>query len=146
MKAQEDAYNAKTDELKRKSEGGGVAALRAKNELAQHLEEDPLPLRRAKITQEAAVKKADKAAQAAAAALEVAAKSRAEVSISSYHFTNHRPHRAFFRQKKLPDNWKWLLQKQSKSAMKRWSIYKRLRPVVLELGRFVWLCFSSVAY
>jgi len=78
LKAQEDAYNAKTDELKRKSEGGGVAALRAKNELAQHLEEDPLPLRRAKITQEAAVKKADKAAQAAAAALEVAAKSRAE--------------------------------------------------------------------
>ena len=31
LKAQEDAYNAKTEELKRKSEGGGVAALRAKS-------------------------------------------------------------------------------------------------------------------
>ena len=35
MKVQEAAYNAKTEELKSKSEGGGVAALRAKNELAQ---------------------------------------------------------------------------------------------------------------
>jgi len=38
---------------------------KAKNELAQHLSSDPLPLRRAKITQEAAVKKADRAAQVA---------------------------------------------------------------------------------
>ena len=34
-KAQEAAYNQKTEQLKAKSEGGGVAALRAKNELAQ---------------------------------------------------------------------------------------------------------------
>lgn len=60
LKAQEDAYNSKTEELKAKSEGAGVAAMRAKNELAQHLGEDPLPLRRAKITQEAALKKAEK--------------------------------------------------------------------------------------
>jgi len=33
--------------------------------LAQHLSSDPLPLRRAKITQEAAVKKAEKATAAA---------------------------------------------------------------------------------
>ncbi len=33
---------------------------KAKAELAQHLAEDPLPLRRAKITTEAAHKKADK--------------------------------------------------------------------------------------
>ena len=59
LKAQEDAYAARTAELKAKSEGGGVAALRAKNELAQHLSEDPLPLRRAKINQEAAVRKAE---------------------------------------------------------------------------------------
>ena len=64
LKAQEDAYNRRTEELKQKSEGGGVAALRAKNELAQHLEEDPLPLRRAKINQEAAVRKADKGSPA----------------------------------------------------------------------------------
>ena len=59
LKAQEEAYAAKTQELKTKSEGAGVAALRAKNELAQHLSEDPLPLRRAKINQEAAVRKAE---------------------------------------------------------------------------------------
>lgn len=41
---------------------------KAKAELAQHLAEDPLPLRKAKITQEAAVKKAERATAAAAAA------------------------------------------------------------------------------
>jgi len=70
LKAQEDAYNNKTEELKRKSEEGGVVSRnKAKNELAQHLGEDPLPLRRAKINQEAAVRKAEKAAKAAAEAV-----------------------------------------------------------------------------
>jgi len=67
LKAQEDAYNNTTAELKRKSEEGGqVSRNKAKNELAQHLGQDPLPLRRAKITQEAAVKKAERATSAAA--------------------------------------------------------------------------------
>jgi len=67
VKAQEDAYNNKKAELERKSEEGGVVSRnKAKAELAQHLAEDPLPLRRAKITQEAAVKKAEKTANAAA--------------------------------------------------------------------------------
>jgi len=62
LKAQEDAYNNRTEELKRKSsEGGVVSKNKAKNELAQHLAEDPLPLRRAKINTEAAVKKAERA-------------------------------------------------------------------------------------
>mmetsp|Transcript_25884 Transcript_25884/g.65013 ORF Transcript_25884/g.65013 Transcript_25884/m.65013 type:complete len:415 (+) Transcript_25884:144-1388(+) len=85
LKAQEDAYNAKTAELTKKSEEGGVVSRnRAKNELAQHLAEDPLPLRRAKITMEAAVKKADRARNAVAtarvdaeAAAEQASKDRA---------------------------------------------------------------------
>jgi len=76
VKVQEAAYNAKTEELKSKSEGGGVAALRAKNELAQHLGEDPLPLRRAKISAEAAVKLCERAQKAAAAAQQAAAASR----------------------------------------------------------------------
>ena len=63
LKAQEDAYNNKKADLERKSEEGGVVSRnKAKAELAQHLAEDPLPLRRAKINQEAAVRKADKAA------------------------------------------------------------------------------------
>jgi len=69
VKALEDAFNAKTDELKKKSEEGSVVAQnKAKNELAQHLASDPLPLRKAKITQEAAVKKAERAVKAAAEA------------------------------------------------------------------------------
>jgi len=67
LKAQEDAYNNKTQQLKHKSETleSIVARNKAKNELAQHLGEDPLPLRRAKITNEAAVKKAERASRAA---------------------------------------------------------------------------------
>jgi len=62
VKAQEDYRNNRTEELKRKSsEGGVVQQNKAKNELAQHLAEDPLPLRKAKITLEAALKKAEKA-------------------------------------------------------------------------------------
>merc|ERR1711943_156534 len=61
VKAQEDAYNSKTEELKKKSETGGVVSRnKAANELAQHLAEDPLPLRKAKITLEAARKRAEK--------------------------------------------------------------------------------------
>jgi len=69
LKAQEDAYNNKTNELKQKSETGGVVAQnKAKAELAQHLAAPTLPLSKAKITQEAAVKKADKSRQSAAEA------------------------------------------------------------------------------
>jgi len=61
LKEQEDTYNAKTNELTKKSEGSGVSAMRSKNELAQHLGEDPLPLRKAKLSTEAATKKAERA-------------------------------------------------------------------------------------
>jgi len=65
---QENEYNQKKVELERKSEDtnlGVVQRNKAKNELAQHLGEDPLPLRRAKLTTEAATKKAEKAKLAA---------------------------------------------------------------------------------
>merc|ERR1712137_860441 len=69
VKAQEDAYNQKKADLELKSTQGGVVSQnKAKAELAQHLAEDPLPLRRAKITQEAAVKKAERATNAEAEA------------------------------------------------------------------------------
>eukprot|EP01095_Lingulamoeba_sp_RSL-Kostka_P002605 TRINITY_DN134_c0_g1_i11.p1 TRINITY_DN134_c0_g1~~TRINITY_DN134_c0_g1_i11.p1 ORF type:complete len:401 (+),score=260.49 TRINITY_DN134_c0_g1_i11:63-1265(+) len=81
LKAQEDAYNQKTEDLKRKSEEGGVVSRnRAKNELAQHLGEDPLPLRRAKIDQEAAVRKAERAAKAAAEAVTASEQAAAKAS------------------------------------------------------------------
>lgn len=61
VKSQEEARDSKTADLTRKSGVGGlVQQNKAKNELAQHMAEDPLPLRRAKITLEAALKKAEK--------------------------------------------------------------------------------------
>jgi len=77
LKAQEDAYNNKKLDLERKSQEGGVVSRnKAANELAQHLAEDPLPLRRAKITTEAAVKKAERTAKAAAEAVVAAEAAR----------------------------------------------------------------------
>jgi len=67
--------------LKKKSEDtnlGVVQRNKAKNELAQHLAEDPLPLRRAKLTTEAATKKAEKARKVAEEAAEEAEKARLE--------------------------------------------------------------------
>jgi len=57
---------------------GVVQRNKAKNELAQHLSEDPLPLRQAKITQEAATKKAERARIAADAAHHAAESARVE--------------------------------------------------------------------
>jgi len=91
VKAQEDAYNAKTEELKQKSETGGVVSRnKAANELAQHLAEDPLPLRKAKITAEAAVKRADKATQAASQAANLATSSRADAERAAKEATEAR--------------------------------------------------------
>lgn len=73
VQREEDAYNAKTRDLEAKSQTGGVVSMnRAKNELAQHLAEDPLPLRKAKITAEAATKRNERAIVAAAQAKEAA--------------------------------------------------------------------------
>jgi len=68
LKAKESEYNNKTQDLTKKSESasGVVAQNKAKAELAQHLNEPTMPLRKARITQEAAVKKAEKTKQAAA--------------------------------------------------------------------------------
>jgi len=62
VKSQEDARNNKTEQLKKQAEEGGVVQQnKAKALLAQHLAEDPLPLRKAKVTLEAALKKTEKA-------------------------------------------------------------------------------------
>jgi DNA repair exonuclease SbcCD ATPase subunit len=78
VKSQEEARERRTEELKRKSQEGGVVQQnKAKNELAQHLAEDPLPLRKAKITLEAALKKAEKARAPFEAATRAAEAARA---------------------------------------------------------------------
>ncbi|ELR19658.1 TolAlike protein [Acanthamoeba castellanii str. Neff] len=77
VNAQESARDNRTAELQRKStEGGIVQQNKAKAELAQHLAEDPLPLRKAKITLEAALKRAEKARAPFEAATKVAEAAR----------------------------------------------------------------------
>jgi chromosome segregation ATPase len=85
VQSQEDARNNKTKELTAKSEDqsiGLVTRNKAKNELAQHLAEDPLPLRKAKITLEAANRKAEKAKAAADAAKAQADNAKAQADSS----------------------------------------------------------------
>lgn len=62
LQAQEKAFQDKLADLEKKSnEGGVVSRNRAKAELEQLKAEDPLPLKRAKLNQEAAVRKSEKA-------------------------------------------------------------------------------------
>jgi len=75
LKKQQQLYDDRTKDLQKKSaEGSIVQQNKAKAELAQHLAQDPLPLSRAKITADAAAKRAEKAlnlAQTRVAELEV---------------------------------------------------------------------------
>jgi len=69
LKKQEDDYHKKCSDLEAKTkEGTIVQKNKAVQELAQLKAEDPLPLRKAKITQESAVRKAEKARKEAEAA------------------------------------------------------------------------------
>jgi len=89
--AQERAYNDKKEALEKKSQEGGVVSRnKAANELAQHLAEDPLPLRKAKITQAAAVKRAEKTTQLAAQAAQEAATARADAEKAAKEATQAR--------------------------------------------------------
>jgi len=85
LKAQEDAYAQKIKEIQSRIDtaSGIVAQNKAKAELAQHLNEPTLPLRKARITQEAAVKKADRARQAAADAAVAATNARRAAETST---------------------------------------------------------------
>jgi hypothetical protein len=69
LEAQEKALADKKAGYQAKIDDPNLSAMKkgtAKNELAQLESEDPLPLRKAKITQQAALKKAEKAAKLAA--------------------------------------------------------------------------------
>jgi len=77
VKSKEDERNKRTEDLKKRSEEGCVVQQnKAKAELAQHLAQDPLPLSKAKITLEAALKKAEKARAPFEAATKVAEEAR----------------------------------------------------------------------
>jgi chromosome condensin MukBEF ATPase and DNA-binding subunit MukB len=81
LKKQEEDYKKKVSTLEGKIQDTSlstVAKSKASAELAQLKAEDPLPLRKAKITQEAALRKVEKERKAAEAAKEKAEKARAE--------------------------------------------------------------------
>jgi hypothetical protein len=76
---QESSYNDRTAQLTKASqEGSAMAQSKAKVELATHLEADHLPLRKAKVTQEAALKTTEKAIVVSKAAADVASAARKE--------------------------------------------------------------------
>jgi len=80
LRRQEDEYNGKIADAKARSESGGVVQRnKAANELAQLQAEDPLPLRRAKLTVAAALRKAEQSLQAAQQAFDQASAYLAEV-------------------------------------------------------------------
>jgi len=75
LTSQETAYHNQIKELERKSTDSAASTVsksKAANELAQLKSENPLPLRKAKITQEAALRKVEKERKAAEAATAVA--------------------------------------------------------------------------
>eukprot|EP01123_Difflugia_compressa_P010952 TRINITY_DN4153_c0_g1_i1.p1 TRINITY_DN4153_c0_g1~~TRINITY_DN4153_c0_g1_i1.p1 ORF type:complete len:425 (+),score=108.79 TRINITY_DN4153_c0_g1_i1:36-1277(+) len=76
LRKQEESHAAKTKELEEKAQAGGVQGMKAKNELAQHLSEDPLPLNKAKLSATAAAKKLEKAKHVADESAEAAEKSK----------------------------------------------------------------------
>jgi len=86
LQKQEEEYNGKIAALEEKSKTGGVVT---RNKAVAELEvlkaEDPLPLRRAKINQEAAVRKSEKAAKAAEEArlASEAAKAQVEEAVAA---------------------------------------------------------------
>jgi DNA polymerase III alpha subunit (gram-positive type) len=71
LKKQEDAYSKQVTDLETKSKDANASLVtrnKAANELAQLKQEDPLPLRRAKISQEAVLRKVEKERKAAESA------------------------------------------------------------------------------
>jgi len=89
--AQEAEYHGKIADAERRSEEGGVVSRnKAKAELAQLKSEDPLPLRKAKITLEAATKKAEKARAPFEAATKQAEAARAAATASALEASHAR--------------------------------------------------------
>jgi DNA polymerase III gamma/tau subunit len=83
LEAQQRAYDQRIADLVKKSEEGGVVSRnRAKAELEQARAEDPLPLRKAKLNQDAAVRKSEKAHRTAEESA-VAATQRREAAVES---------------------------------------------------------------
>jgi len=72
LKKQEDAYNNQLSSLEQKSKdtsGSVIQKNKAAAELAQLKQENPLPLRKAKLTQEAALRKVERERKAVEAAI-----------------------------------------------------------------------------
>jgi hypothetical protein len=85
LREQEESHNNRTAELTKASQDGSAMAMsKAKVELATHLSADPLPLRKAKVTQEAALKATERAIVVSKEASDVATAARKDAE-SSLH-------------------------------------------------------------
>jgi len=85
LKKQEEDYKTKVSTLEGRTQDSSLSTVqksKAVNELAQLKGEDPLPLRKAKITQEAALRKVEKERKAAETAT-AAATQKAEASAAA---------------------------------------------------------------
>jgi len=90
LKKQESEYHDKINDLTKKSTDTSLSTVqknKAANELQQLKGEDPLPLRKAKINQEATVRKCEKASKASAEQTQKveAAKHQQEQLVASVH-------------------------------------------------------------
>jgi len=86
LKSQETAYQTQVKTLDDKSKDTSLSSVhrsKASAELAQLKQENPMPLRKAKITQEAALRKVEKERKAAEAATAVAAGKAADAAAKS---------------------------------------------------------------
>ncbi|MES1915247.1 MAG: hypothetical protein MHM6MM_007223 [Cercozoa sp. M6MM] len=133
LKAEEDAYNGKIETLTAKSTDSNIGIVsrnRAAAELAQLKSEDPLPLRRAKITQESALKRQQKvtkiATAAAAAAAEAAEEAKQAAAVAAKAVADAEEElkqaEAYLQEvKSMPGNAEgtiWILEKQMHEAAK----------------------------
>jgi len=93
LHAQEDAYRRRSEELQARIDDpnlGVVQKNKAKNELSQHTAQDPLPLRQAKLTTEAAERKADKVRKPFKETREIAEQARAKAERTAHDAVNAR--------------------------------------------------------
>jgi chromosome segregation ATPase len=119
LKKQEDDYHNKCADLEAKTkEGTIVQKNKAVQELAQLKAEDPLPLRKAKITQESAVRKAEKARKEAELATQKAEEKTRQVEAATKDA-----------EKKFDDAQKYLEEVKSKGGSSQGDIWWMQREI-----------------
>jgi len=128
LQAEEKAFEDKKAALEKTKNDmsiGVVKRNKASNELDQLLSEDPLPLRKAKINQSAAVKKCERATKAA----EAAAQKAAEAESAAVAAENAAQEAASQAEKKLQDALDFLEEEKQKGGVAQGDIWWMQREI-----------------